>query len=124
MFDVNAIWNMLKGRNDIQRARISAYVLAPGIILGFTLSGVLGSGLAIDLEKPVTISELRTEISEKGAAEPKRGVVIIAEPVSAEYRIPIGRPKKIWSSLDEETARANTDHLTVYGDGINSKQPS
>lgn len=124
MFDIKDIWDYLKGRNDAERARISAYILAPGLLLGLSISGVWGGGLAIDLGRPVVISELKTEITGKGDPTSKRGIVIIAEPVSSEYRIQLRtESSRIWSSLNEEEARANVDHLMLDGGGLKSKMP-
>lgn len=124
MFDVKDIWEYLKGRSDAERAKISAYILAPGLLLGLTISGVLGGGLAIDLGRPVVISELKTEITGKGDPISKRGIVLIAEPASLEYRIQLKtESSSIWSSLSEEEARANTDHLALDGSGLKGKMP-
>lgn len=124
MFDVKDIWDSLKGRSNVERAKISAYVLAPGLLFGLTLSGAWRSGLAIDLERPIAISELKTEVTGKGAPASKRGIVLIAEPESSEYRLQLGTgASKIWSSLDEEAARANADRLLLDGSGLNGKTP-
>ncbi len=124
MFDINTIWDFIKGRSDVERAKLSAYILVPGLCLGLTISGVSGWGLAIDLERPVSISELKTEITGKGEPVSKRGIVLIAEPVSSEYRIQLGTgASRIWSSLDEDAARANADRLVLDGSGLNGKMP-
>lgn len=40
----------------------------------------------------------------------------------SEYRIQLGPgASRIWSSLDEEAARANADRLVLDGDGLNGK---
>lgn len=124
MFDFSAILDFLRGRSEVEIARISAYVLAPGLLLGFSLSGALGGGLTIDIERPFAISELKTEVIGRGDPSSKRGIVLIAEPVTSEYRIqlvPIA--PKIWSSLDEEAARANADRLVLDRGGLNVKTP-
>lgn len=124
MFEAKAVWELLKGRSDVERAKISAYVLVPGLLLGLTILEVSGGALAIDFERPVTISELKTEITGRGDPEPKRGVVLIAEPVSSEYRIQLGTgASKIWSSLDAEAARANAERLVLDGSGLSGKTP-
>lgn len=122
---IKAIWEMLKGRNDAEIAKISAYALAPGLLLGLSFSGIFGGGLAIDIERPFAISELKTQINKEGILESKRGLVLIAEPISSEYRIQLGTDvSRIWSSLDEETARANTGHLVIDNNGgLNGKTP-
>jgi hypothetical protein len=124
MFDFKAIWDLLKGRSDVERAKICAYILVPGLVLGLTILEVTGGGLAVDFERPVTISELKTEIIGRGEPESKRGVVLIAEPLSSEYRIQLGAgASRIWSSLDIEAARANTDRLVLDSSGLNGKTP-
>src|ERR1044072_2716513 len=114
MFDVKAIWDMLKGQSSLNIAKISAYVLVPGLVLGFAISGLSADGLALDPQGYVAISELKTETLGKGAPKSKRGVAIFVEPGSSEYRIPLGpSASRIWSSLDEEAARANSDRLVL-----------
>jgi hypothetical protein len=120
---LKALFEFLKGRSKDEIAKISAYFLAPVVVLGLSILGFFGGG-AIDLDRPIAISELRTEITGKGEPQSKRGIVLIAEPVSSEYRIQLGPgATKIWSSLDEETARANADRLVLNGGGLNGKTP-
>lgn len=124
MLDViEKILGLIKVRSKDEIAEFSAYLLVPFIILSWSFSGFFG-GEAISLERPITISELKTEITGGGAPAPKRGVVLIAEPVSAEYRIPLGTGAfKIWSSLDEEAAHANADRLVLDGSGLKGRMP-
>jgi hypothetical protein len=50
--------------------------------------------------------------------------VLIAEPVSSEYRIQLKTDSlRIWSSLNEDEARANTDHIALDGSGLKAKTP-
>jgi hypothetical protein len=113
----------VKSRDEI--AEYSAYLLVPFIILGWTLWGFLG-GEAITLERPFTISELKTEIDADNNATPKKGVVVVAEPGSSEYqyRIPLtAGTSKVWSSLDEHDAEGNTDRFVFDGGGMKGKTP-
>jgi hypothetical protein len=120
---LKAILDFLKGKSKDEIAKLSAYFLAPAVVLGLSFLGFFGGG-ANDLDRPIAIAELRTEITGKGNPEAKRGIVIIAEPVSSEYRIPLGPgASKIWSSLDAETAAANADRLVISGGGFNGKTP-
>lgn len=120
---LKAIFEFLKGKSKDEIAKISAHFLAPVVVLGLSIIGFFGGGAA-DLDRPIAISELKTEIAGKSDPSAKRGIVIIVEPGSAEYRIPLGpSASKIWSSLDEETARANADHLVLSGGGFNGKSP-
>jgi len=124
MLDISFVWEILKGRRPHQIARISAYLVAPGLVLAWTISGVNGRPLAIWLEWPVAISELKTEIGANGSLVSKRGIALIVEPVESEYRIPLGLGgSRIWSSLDEETIRSNRDHLVLNGGGLSNKTP-
>lgn len=120
---LKAIYEFLKNKRKEEIANICAHFLAPAVVLGMSVIGFFGGGAA-DLDRPIAISELRTEIVGKGEPSPKRGIVIIAEPGSAEYRIPLGPgASRIWSSLDEEAARANADRLSLNGGGLNGKSP-
>src|SRR5205085_2898843 len=95
-----------------------AYFLAPGMLLSVSISGLVGGGLSIDSETGITITELKTEIPGGGAPSARRGIVLIAEPVSKDFRIQLGNASKIWSSLDTETAQLNTDRLALKGDEL------
>ena len=86
---LNTILGFLRGRRPDEIARICAHFLAPAVVLGLTGIGFFGGG-AGDLDRPIAISELKSEVVGTGSPAPKRGVVIIAEPGSAEYRIPLG----------------------------------
>jgi hypothetical protein len=120
---LKAIFEYLKGKSKDEIAKITAHFLAPAIVLGLSVIGFFGGG-AVDLDRPITISELKTEIVSNGDPAPKRGIVIISEPGASEYRIPLGpNASKIWSSLDEEAARANADRLLLKGGGLNGKSP-
>lgn len=120
---VNTILGFLRGKRPDEIARLCAHFLAPALVLGLTGIGFFGGG-AIDLDRPIAISELRSEVVGTGSPVTKRGVVIIAEPGSAEYRIPLGlNASKVWSSLDEGSARANSDRLVLKDGGLNGKSP-
>jgi hypothetical protein len=124
MLDFKFILELLRGRNPAAIARISAFFLAPGLILGSVVSGVLGGSLGLDLERPITISQLRTEISANGIPVPKAGFALIVEPVPSEYRIQLqSAPSHLWSSLDEQAAEANRDRLTLDGSGVSGRGP-
>lgn len=120
---LKSLFEFLRGRSPDEIAKISAYFLAPLVVLGLSIVGFLG-GDAADSDRPIAISELKTEITGRGELGAKRGIVVIAEPVSSEYRIQLGPgATRIWSSLDEEAARANSDRLVLAGGGLNGKTP-
>ncbi len=124
MVDIQTVWNLLKGRTEIEMARISAYVLAPGLLVALSVSGVFGGGSGLDLERAFAISELKTEIVGAEGPTTKSGIILIAEPMDSEYRIQLGSAApRVWSSLNEEQARANKGHLSLDSSGLNSKTP-
>lgn len=115
---VKMIFDIIKGLGPAQQAKIAAYFLAPVLILGISISGLVGGGLSIDFERAISISELKTEVTGKGEPAAKRGVVLIAEPEYKDFRVHLGNASKIWSSLDPETAQSNTDRLELNGDEL------
>lgn len=124
MIDIKAVWEFLKGRTDAEKARIAAYVLAPGLLLITTMSGMFGSDNRSDFDKPFAISELRSEIGAGMGSSNKVGIVLIADAMDSEYRIDIETKKRtIWSSLTQEQVRANASHLTLDDTGVNAKTP-
>jgi hypothetical protein len=105
------------------KAQGVAYFLAPGIILGVGIT--YGGGVGIDFGKGFAISELKTELVQ-GAPFPKGGVLLIAEPKSSNYEIPVTpTPSKIWSSLDAEQAKKNAEigHLRLNGSVLHIHTP-
>jgi hypothetical protein len=115
--DVKSVWEFVKELSPVQRAKFAAFFLAPALILGVSISR-LGSGLSIDSERAVAISELKTEVAGTGGPSAKRGVVLIAEPEAKDFRIQLKNSSKIWSSLDDETVRSNSDRLAFNGDEL------
>jgi hypothetical protein len=114
----------LKKRSGDDMARIVAHLLAPAFVLGLTLLGSFGEVLSLGSPRAITISELKTEMSPSGDSKSKPGIAIIVEPITSEYRIPLsGGVSKMWSSLDEEEARANNDHLVLDAAGLNGRTP-
>jgi hypothetical protein len=98
------------------KAKAAAYFLVPGMIAGIYIT--YGGGLSIDFGKGMAISELKSEITQGGVASSKRGVLIIAEPVLLNSKIPLQHDSaKIWSSLDEQRAARNAagNHLGLNG---------
>src|SRR5438309_1082324 len=124
MLDVKTVIDLLRARSPAENARICAYLLAPGFVLGLTISRVLGGSFAFNPAPSIGLAELKTEISQGGAITLKQGFAIIMEPTASEFRIQLGsRPLGAWSSLDEHAARANKDRLTLDQNGINAKPP-
>lgn len=98
------------GLTPIARAKVIAYFYLPLLILG--LVAYFGGGLSTDAG--IVVSELRTEIAATGDQTGKRGLVVIAEPNSSEYRIPVtSNGARIWSSLDEHAARRNKEKVGI-----------
>jgi len=92
------------------RARVVAYILMPTLILFLLITALYKGWLGVDLERAFAISELKTVVTEGGIVSPRRGVVIIAEPIDYNYLIPIARNNsEIWSALTEDDVRSNKD---------------
>jgi hypothetical protein len=98
------------GLSPIAKAKVIAYFYLPLLILSLVAS--FGGGLSTDAG--IAVAELRTEIAAGGDQSSKRGLVVIAEPDSSEYRIPVGsNGARIWSSLDEQAARRNREKVGI-----------
>src|ERR1043166_1121165 len=83
------------------RARLTAYLIAPGSILLFTISGFYGGIFAVDLSQPLTFSELKTVLFTDGTVETRPGFMLNIEPVVSDFRLHLRSPAPhIWSSLD------------------------
>jgi len=117
-------WDVIRGKRAVERALISAYALAPGLLITSSLYGPLRSSLAIDLEKPFAISELKTEIVSGGQPANKQGLILIAEPVSSRYRIKLNSgASKIWTSLSLDEVQANASYLVLDRGGLSNETP-
>jgi hypothetical protein len=121
---LRTVVDIMRGRNPAEIAKVSAYLLAPALVIGLAWAGADSPGLGFDLGRPFTISELRTELTPTGEARSKRGIAVVVEPVPAEYHIPLGRAvDRIWSSLDADAARANADRLLSGGGALKARTP-
>jgi len=118
-----SIYEVLEGKNPIQRATFIAYVLAPAFILGVSVYGLFGA--SINFEKPIAIAELKVEIGQKGEYASRRGVVLIAEPSECEFGLPLAGASKIWSSINQQTTPENLsrNHLGIDAGGLYGKAP-
>ncbi len=117
-------WDLIRGKKAVERAAISAYALAPGLLIALSLYGPLRSSLAIDLEKPFAISKLKTEIVSGGQPSNKQGIILIAEPVSSKYRIKLNLgDSKMWTSLSADEAQANAKYLVLDKGGLSTETP-
>jgi hypothetical protein len=124
---IELLKNIIEGLQHLDaadRAKLSAYWLAPGSILLFAASGFFGSSFAIDLSQPIAVAELRSEVLSTGIISHKPGFAVIVEPVVSEFRIPLqSTPSGVWTSLDESGARANSSRLAVDAGGISGRAP-
>src|SRR5690242_2752511 len=110
MLDISELWDIFKGRSKHELAQVTAFLLAPGLVLALTISGLDDRGLAVGMERPATIAQLKTELSGAGGITSRPGLVVLIEPVSSEYRIPLVQgTDRLWSSLSEEAMRANAN---------------
>jgi hypothetical protein len=124
MLEIRTIIDLLRERSPTEKAKICAYLLAPGFVLGITISGILGGNLAINPAPVMGIAELKTEILRTGTATTKEGFALIIEPTASEFRMQLSsQPAGAWSSFDESAARANRDRLTLDQSGIYAKPP-
>jgi hypothetical protein len=119
-FVIDTIIARTVGLTATARAKVIAYFYLPLLILGFL--AYFGGGLSPDAG--IAITELKTEVAAAGDQSDKRGIVVIAEPYSAKYRIPVASNNaKIWTSLDESSARRNKDNIGISQDELKIDTP-
>jgi hypothetical protein len=119
-----SIREVVKGLGPTARARAAAYLFAPGWVISATISGYFGGGFSIDNDRPVAISELRSELSSDGATKERIGTAFTIEPSDKDLRFRFDPPPgRLWSSLDESMARSNRDRLFVDGNDFRSRSP-
>jgi hypothetical protein len=124
MLEIRTIIDLLRERSPTEKAKICAYLLAPGFVLGITISGVVGGNFTVNPAPAMGIAELKTEISRTGIATTKEGFALIIEPTASEFKMQLSsQPAGAWTSLDESAARANRDRLTLDQSGISAKPP-
>jgi|ERR1043166_1862100 hypothetical protein len=121
---IKTVHEYLRRLSSDDFAKFMAYCLAPFTVLMFVVSGPFGGLFGIETARPIAISELKTEQSLTGTLTPKPGFVLVIEPVASDFRIQLPTaPSHIWSSLDDSTARANKDRLTLDDRLIVSRAP-
>jgi hypothetical protein len=124
MFDWKTVIELLRGATPAEKAKITAYLLAPGLVMALTVSILLGGSIGIDVAQPISVSELKSEISVAGEISKKAGFVVTIEPVAPEFRIELrAQASRILSSLDEQTIRANKNRLSIDGGGVSATPP-
>jgi len=119
-FVIDTIISRTIGLTATSRAKVIAYFYLPLLILGFL--AYFGGGLSPDAG--IAISELKTELAGAGDQSAKRGIVVIAEPNSSEYRIPVSpNNAKVWTSLDEQSVVRNKEKLGINQDQLKIDTP-
>ncbi|HYM75660.1 MAG TPA: hypothetical protein VE377_06745 [Candidatus Dormibacteraeota bacterium] len=105
-------------------AKFCAYLVAPGLVFVAVVSGVFGGPLSFDMERPIAISELRTQMTVAGQPSSSPGVALIVEPIASESRIRVESDQpSFWTSLSPESTIANKDRLVIDRSGITAKPP-
>jgi hypothetical protein len=108
------------GLTPTGKAKSVAYFYLPLLILGL----VAYSSGALSTDSAIAISQLKTEMNGAGVQSVRRGLVVIAEPDSSQYRIPMAlNGAKIWSSLDENAARRNKERVGINQDELKVDTP-
>lgn len=123
MVSLKDVFDLLVGRNEGERAKLAAYVLAPGLVLGIAVPGIYTSGVSLDVGRPVTVSTLLSEVSTDGQVTGRSGLALIMEPMQNDYSIPFDSAVSMWVSLDESAARDNAERLKVTKTGFHSISP-
>lgn len=118
-----AIDFLLSKKFEARRAKISAHLLAPALVLGISVSGVYSLSLGFDFGAAVTVAELRTQLDTGGSIIRRPGIALIVEPTETEYRIPLKAASTVWTSLDERTARINDDRLVLTQTEFRGESP-
>jgi hypothetical protein len=121
---IRALVSFLKGRDAAQLAMLFAYLFAPAAVMATGLLGLAGRGLAVDLGRPVVISELRSEIDRNGLARQRHGVAVTVESSAPEFHLPLnGASGTVWTSLEPAQLRANVGRVLSDSDGLTSRNP-
>lgn len=124
MFDWKIIVELLRGRSSAEQAKITAYLLAPGLVSVLTASMLFGGTIGLDAAQSISLSELKSQISVAGSISKRPGFVITVEPSSPEYRIELGtQALHMRSSLDEENARENKNRFSIDGSSVGATPP-
>lgn len=114
----------LKGRDPTQLAKVFAYVFAPAAVMAAGLLGLAGRGMAVDLSRPVAISELRSEIDGTGHARLRRGLAITVESSAPEFHLSLsGTAGAVWTSLEPEQLQANAGRIQSDSAGLTTRSP-
>lgn len=120
---IEKLINKTRKLSPVGKAQAIAYFYLPLLIL--LLVGTFGGGLSTD--SGITVSELKTEMTDAGDQSSKRGVVVIADPTSltpSQFVIPLApNGAKVWSSLDADAAHLNKERVGVNQDELKITTP-
>ncbi len=112
IFTVFHVDKKLEASDETAVSRVLAFVAIPGLLILFLVSAASRGWLGIDLDRPVSISQIQTQVISSDQRVPKQATVLIAEPVAAEYSIGFGSEgAQVWTSLDEPNMKSNKNSL-------------
>lgn len=118
-----AIREQLVGRSPDEQAALVAYLIAPALVLGLAIAGVYTPGFGLDFSRPMTVAPLGSYVDSQGRITSREGLALVIEPGTLDYQIPVLSPSGLWVSLDENTLRANADHLRLSESGLRGRSP-
>jgi hypothetical protein len=123
VLDFKIVKELVLGRSRDELARVAAYLLAPALVMGLAVAGVYSPGLGLDFSKPVSFTELMTEVSSQGKVTKKKGFALVLEPMASDYQIPVTTASSMWISLDADVLRANADRLVLTETAFKGRSP-
>jgi hypothetical protein len=113
---------VLKGESE-NLSRLSAYVLGPLVVIAVTISNVSGGIFSVD-QRPLSVVEIRTELSLDGKRISKRGAAFIIEQAASDYRIPLETSAtRAWTSLSDNSLVANKERFRVEENAVRATPP-
>jgi hypothetical protein len=112
IFTVFHVDKKLEASDETTVSRVLAFVVIPGLLILFLVAAASRGWLGIDLDRPVSIAQIKTQVISTEERVPKQAAVLVAEPVAADYNIAIvGEGAQVWTSLDEPSMKSNKNSL-------------
>lgn len=119
-------YKILKGSRH-RRHWVYAYVIVPGAVVSYTLSGLSPVSPFKIFEDGVSIVPIKAVNDTATGIKEESGLVVILDPSELELSIPwtssASKPNRLLMSLDSDSFRGNTSRLTMDAAGLRAQLP-
>lgn len=120
------VYNLLQGSAE-RRHWIFAYVIVPGLVTSYMVSGLSTVSPFNGFEDTIAVAPIRTVDDRSGKLRDQDGIVLIADPSDLEFSIPWrhpgGKVSSLFLSIDSASYQSNFSRLALDDNSLRAKLP-